>query len=90
MAQRIRSRWGNADTLAELDEDLRRLTADLRACQIRGETAMVERLYRWIDDLLDDRASLTSARPGTGRHRASAGSTTAADSQKEQARAEAE
>ena len=71
MAQRTFSRLGiftSSDPVADIDEDLRRLTDDLKACQIRGETAMVERLRRWIDEVLEDRTYLADAEQSPGRH----------------------
>jgi hypothetical protein len=73
VAQRTLSRLGmftTSDPVADIDEDLRRLTDDLKACRIRGETAMVERLRRWIDEVLEDRTYFAITEQSPGRHRA--------------------
>jgi hypothetical protein len=57
------------DPVAEIDAELRRLIGDLRQCQARGESAMVERLTQRIDERLDERTSSAAAEPGPGRHR---------------------
>jgi hypothetical protein len=58
-----------SDPVAEIDDELRRLIGDLRACRARGESAMVERLSQWIDARLDERISFAAAEPGAGRRR---------------------
>ena len=93
MAQRILSRLGmfvTSDPVAEIDQDLRRLTADLKACQVRGETAMVERLRRWIDEVLEERTYLADGELGPGRHRRADEPATPAPHQKDDSRAHAD
>ena len=71
MAQRFPARlgvFGTYDPVAEIDDALGQLTDDLRASQARGETHMVERLGRWIDELLDERNTVTPEAV-SGRHR---------------------
>jgi hypothetical protein len=72
VALRILSRLGmsvTSDPVAEIDDELRRLLGDLKQCQARGESAMVERLTQQIDERLDERTSLAAPEPGPGRHR---------------------
>lgn len=71
MAQRFPARlgvFGIYDPVAEIDDALGLLAADLRASQAHGETRTVERLGRWIDELLDERNMVTPEAVG-GRHR---------------------
>jgi hypothetical protein len=49
------------DPFTELDDDLRRLAAERRACAVRGEAAMAARLARVIDDRLEQRHAFTTA-----------------------------
>jgi hypothetical protein len=58
-----------SDPVAEIDDELRRLIGDLKQCQARGESAMVERLTRHINERLDERTSFAAPEPGPGRHR---------------------
>lgn len=71
MAQRSLTRTGVLgiyNPVAEIDDALDQLAADLRASQARGETGTVERLARWIDELLDERNMVAPEAVG-GRHR---------------------
>jgi hypothetical protein len=60
--------FGSYDPVAEIDDALGQLAADLRASRARGESPMVERLGRWIDELLDERNTVTPEAV-SGRHR---------------------
>ncbi|HTJ71653.1 MAG TPA: hypothetical protein VL551_29205 [Actinospica sp.] len=55
-----------SDPVTEIDDELRRLAADLKQCQVRRERAMVARLLAVIDERLDARAVLIG--PNDPRH----------------------
>ena len=79
-----------SDPVAEIDGDLGRLTADLKACQARGETVMVERLRRWIDEVLDERTHLAGIDRSAGRHRRADETATPGATRKDGSRAHAD
>jgi hypothetical protein len=59
--------FATCDPVAEIDAELRRLIDDLRQCQARGESAMIERLIQRIDERLDERTSFAAAEPARDR-----------------------
>jgi hypothetical protein len=64
---RVLSRLGmltTGDPVAELDDDLARLTVDLHACRARGDQAMAARLADVIDGRLDERHGFTTEPTG--------------------------
>ncbi|HTJ67079.1 MAG TPA: hypothetical protein VL551_06075 [Actinospica sp.] len=58
------------DPAAEIDDELRRLAADLEQCRARREHAMVARLLRTIDERLEARAHLLAPDDGPDKQRA--------------------